>query len=63
VAQGVVDLLEVIEVDEHEAQRALVAQGPAALGAQGLVEGPVVGQAGERIGDRLGGEAPWPRRG
>ena len=53
VAERVVDRLEVVDVEQRERERPLVAQRARELLAQALVEGAVVGQAGERIGGRL----------
>ena len=53
VAERVVDRLEVVDVEQRERERPLVAQRAGELLAQALVEGAVVGQARERIGGRL----------
>ena len=50
VTVQVIDGLEVIEVDEREAEVALVALGAGDLGAETLVEGAAVGDTGQRIG-------------
>ena len=58
MAEGVVDLLEAVEVDDHH-------RGPLALASRAVdrlldavVEQAPVGQAGERVGDRLGDVLP-----
>ena len=53
VAERVVDRLEVVDVEQGERERPLVAQRAGELLAQALVEGAVVGQARERIGGGL----------
>ena len=47
---------EAVDVDEGDGQRAVVALGARDLLGQALAEGAVVGQAGERVGRRLGVE-------
>ena len=54
VAVGVVDALEVVEVEQHQRQRGAGAQRAGGLLVQALLEGAVVRQLGERVG---GGEA------
>ena len=54
----VVDRLEVVDVDQRERQRALVARGAGDLGVQALLEGAVVGEPGERVGERAALEQP-----
>ena len=65
VAVHVVDALEVVEVHQHQRQAALAAAGALHLGPQALVEGAVVGEAGQRVdrrallrGRQLSGPAP-----
>ena len=53
-AGAVVELAEAVDVDEGDGQRAVVALGARDLLGQALAEGAVVGQAGERVGGRLG---------
>ena len=55
-AGAVVELAEAVDVDEGDGQRAVVALGARDLLGQALAEGAVVGQAGERVGRRLGVE-------
>ena len=49
MAQGVVDLLEFVEVDEHQRQRRSVAIGFLDLLLEPILEHAAVGQGGERI--------------
>ena len=65
VAVRVVDRLEVVDVEEDEGQRHAGAAHALQLAGDVLVEGAVVAQARERVGDRhlgqaldLGGDAP-----
>ena len=51
--ERVVDRLEVVDVEQRERERPLVAQRARELLAQALVEGAVVGQARQRIGGGL----------
>ena len=57
MALGVVDGLEVVEVEEDERQRHAGAPRALQLAGDVLVEGAMVAQAGERIGDRHLGQA------
>ena len=57
VAVRVVDGLEVVDVDEHERQRHAGAGHDLQLARDVLVEGAVVAQAGERVGDGHLGQA------
>ena len=52
VAEPVVRALEVVEVDEEEADRRAGATGAAQLGVEALVEPAAVERAGERVGAR-----------
>ena len=52
VAVGVVDRLEVVDVDEGDAQRALVARRALDLGEQGGEERLAVGDAGQPVDGR-----------
>ena len=54
MATRVVDRLEVVDVDEKERQRDVVAQGGRDLPIELLVEGAVVAQPGERVAQRIG---------
>jgi len=56
VAEAVVDLLEVVEVDDGDAQRGVVALGAGELARECFVEGAAVADAGERILARLARE-------
>ena len=57
VAVGIVELLEVVQVDQQGAQRALPADGfLQGLGGQ-QVEATAIGQAGEHVGGGQGGDA------
>ena len=56
-AGAVVELAEVVDVDEGDGQRTVVALGASDLLGQALAEGAVVGQAGEPVDGRLGVEA------
>ena len=58
VAGEVVDRLEVVDVDQRERQRALVPGGAGDLGVEALLEGAVVGEAGQRVGERAALEQP-----
>ena len=56
MAKGVVDLLEAVEVDEHEGQAPLGSVGVPLLGQDGveqLEQRAAVAQAGQLVGDRL----------
>jgi hypothetical protein len=53
VAVLVVDLLEAVEVDEHQRQLAPVARGALDLGVERRLERASVGEAGERVGGGL----------
>ena len=57
VAEAVVDRLEVVDVDEHQRQRAAVAQRALGLLGEALVERAAVGEPGQRVGQRLRREA------
>ena len=52
VAEAVVDLLEVVEVEQHGAERGQRAAGVGDHALEGVVAGAGVGQAGERVGGR-----------
>ena len=52
VSRGVVDLLELVEVDQHERQRPAVSQRTRDLGLQPLVERAVIREARERVARR-----------
>ena len=52
VAERVVDLLELVDVDEQQRQRQLEARVPLQLAVHHLLEEPAVVAAGQRIGDR-----------
>src|SRR5581483_11285890 len=52
VTEAVVDLLEVVDVDETERERAAFLLRRRQLALQPLVEVPVVPEAGERVGQR-----------
>ena len=54
MAVGVVDLLELVEVEEHEGQRAVVPRGARPLALDLFLEGAVVAEAGEPVEQRLG---------
>ena len=54
VAARVVDRLELVDVDEEERQRDVVAQGGRDLPIELLVEGAMVAQPGERVAQRIG---------
>ena len=54
VAAGVVDPLEVVEVDDGERQRLVVADRAGPLALHLLLEGAVVAQPGQRVAERLG---------
>jgi hypothetical protein len=49
VAQAVIDLLEPVEIDQHDRGRELVTGGPGNLGLQPLLDRPAVVQAGEAV--------------
>ena len=57
VAEPVVDLLEVVEVADQQAQRALAAPRPLELQLERLLEAAPVQQAGERVGAGRVGES------
>jgi len=52
VSPGVVDLLEVVEVDEHEPERPGRARRVVELGGQTLLEAAPVERSGQRVGAR-----------
>ena len=54
VAGAVVDLLELVQVDEHERERDLVAGCALDLAVELLLEGAVVAEAGQRVAQRVG---------
>ncbi len=54
VAVGVVDGLEVVEVEDHETERPALLAAPIQLRGERLVEAAVVGEPGERVGARRG---------
>ena len=54
VAVGVVDRLEVVDVDRDRGEQAAVAAQTRELDLEPLVEAAAVEQAGERVGARLG---------
>ena len=54
MAAPVVDRLELVEVDEEQAQRDLVAQRAGNLPVELLVEGAMVAEPGEGVGQRIG---------
>src|SRR5205085_1839651 len=49
VAHAVIDLLEAVDVDEHECELPLISVSPVELAGEGLVEVPAVVEAGERV--------------
>jgi hypothetical protein len=49
VAPRVVDLLETVEVEDDDRDRVVLARGAPELGVQAVVEGALVGKAGERV--------------
>ena len=49
MAVGVVDALEVIDVDEQQGERAAMAMGAAPLGGEALVKAAAVGDSGEAV--------------
>ena len=53
MAEGVVDALEVIQIQEEQGGPAAVTQGPGARLAQPIREQPAVGQAGQIVIERL----------
>ncbi len=53
MAVGVVDGLEVVEVEHDQPERMVIAPNLLDLGGQQLLEAAVVGQPGQLIGDRL----------
>jgi hypothetical protein len=61
VAPGVVDLLEVVEVEQRETERRSVAAAARELALQGLAEVAAVVEAGERVADRLLAQAAFER--
>ena len=58
MALGVVDGLEVVDVEQDQRERIADALGAAPLERELLVERPAVRQTGEGVGRRLGGDAP-----
>src|SRR5687768_16885157 len=58
VAVAVVDLLEVVEVGEHEGERVAEPLGAAHLDGERLGEAAAVGELGELVGDRLALDGP-----
>ena len=56
VAVGVVDLLEVVDVEHHQRQLVTEALGARRLLRDQLAEAPLVGEPGELVGDRLLGD-------
>src|SRR5450755_829554 len=54
VAEAVVALLQLVEVDRHHAQRQAGAPAARELIGEPLVEAPVVEQAGQQVGGRRG---------
>ena len=56
VAVGVVDLLEVVDVEHDQAELVVVAAGALDLRRHDLLEAAVVEQPGELVGDRLAGD-------
>ena len=55
MAVGVIDLLEVVEVEHHQPQVLVEALRPADLGVHDLLEAAMVEEAGQVVGDGLGG--------
>ena len=55
VAEPVVDLLEAVEVEQDERQRVAGAADALQLAGEVLLEGAVVAQPGQRVGDRDAG--------
>ena len=53
VPEGVVELLELVAVDEQQADHVVVAPGAVELLLEALVQVAVVVEAGEAVGDRL----------
>jgi 3-methyladenine DNA glycosylase/8-oxoguanine DNA glycosylase len=53
MAEGVVDVLEAVEIDEQDRQSGLVAVGTLQRLVQAVAEQQAVGQAGQRIVVRL----------
>ena len=53
MTEGVVELLEVVDVDHEQGQRLLEALGAGHLGREALLEEAVVVEAGEAVGARL----------
>ena len=53
VTERIVELLEEVEVDHHDAERAAAAFGAAELALEGLFQIATVEEAGQRIADRL----------
>ena len=54
VALGVVDRLEVVEVDQHQRHRRAIALRGVDLAIELLLEGPMVAEPGQRIGQGIG---------
>src|SRR3954452_21695145 len=52
VAVGIVDLLEQVEVEHQDGQRAVEPAGTLDFSTQGCLEEPVVAETGEAVGDR-----------
>ncbi len=57
MAMRIVDLLEVIEIEDHQAERVPVSTRPANLGVEPVKKSAVVGEASEWIGRCLGEKA------
>ena len=62
VAVDVVDALEVVDVEQDEADRGVVARGARQLGGEALVEVAAVEEAGQLVGAGLDGEQLAPAR-
>ncbi len=56
VAVRVVDLLEMVDIEEHQRERLLVAPGPFVLDFELFVKGAMVAQAGQPVGRRQFGQ-------
>ena len=50
MAEGIVERLEMVDVGQHQRQRCCGAHRLFGGIAQGLIEGPAIGDAGQRIG-------------
>ena len=57
MAVAVVERLEVIDIEQRQAQARLLARGAGQCLGQDLVEMPAVGDAGQRVGEAAGGQA------